>query len=151
MAANFTFLQPTLHQPDVKTYLDTQFLDASSYIHDILLNSIAMRTFDTTKAACDESEDLHRSRLFHASTNVCLRVSVNSINLIRQDDEPIDDRLIMISNFDPPELLVYMASDRTRDILMLTCGTVLLVCGLLSSYFLKDLLPILCTTGDLRR
>ncbi|CAF1016251.1 unnamed protein product [Adineta ricciae] len=141
MKESFSFLQPNLHESEVKSYLNTHFLDASSYIHDILLNWIAIRTTNTTKLACEEPEDNYRWKIYQESTETCLRASINSINLIRHTNDQIDERVIFTSNYDPPELLVYMTSDTIRDIIMLVCGLTLSLCGFLLMYFLKQLLP----------
>jgi hypothetical protein len=143
MKEQFSFSQPVLHQSDVKNYINGHFLDASSYIHDILLNWIAVRTINTTKIACDEPENVFRWKLYQQSTETCLRVSINSINLIRNTNELIDDRIIFTSNSDQPELLVYMTNNTKRDVLMLICGILLLISGFILTYFLKKLLPIL--------
>ena len=142
MRRHFSFLQPILHPSDVKAYLEEHFLDASSYIHDILLNWIAERTRNATQAACDELADLVPARIYQSSTKTCLRVSINSINLLRNQDEDVDERFLFVSNQDEPELLVYMTADTKRDYLMLACGIVLCLCGLVSSYFLVHLSPI---------
>jgi hypothetical protein len=143
MNEQFSFLQPILHQSDVKTYIDKHFLDASSYIHDILLNWIAIRTIGSTKKECNEIEDTSQSYFYQESTETCLRVSISSINLIRNTNEPIDDRIIFTSNYDEPELLVYMTVETKRDIIMLICGIVLSICGFILTYFLKNLLPVI--------
>jgi hypothetical protein len=143
MKEQFTFLQPFLHQSDVKKYINHHFLDASSYIHDILLNWIAARTINTTKIACEEPEDIYRFKIYQEPTHTCLRVSINTINLIRNTDEFIDDRIIFTSNSDQPELLVYMINNTKRDIIMLICGIILVICGFLLTYFLKDLISFI--------
>jgi hypothetical protein len=143
MKETFSFLQPILHQADVKTYINNHFLDASSYIHDILLNWIALRTINTTKTACEELEDVFRLKIYQKSTETCLCVSIDSINLIRNTNETIDDRVIFVSNSDEPELLIYMINNTNRDIIMLICGIILLICGFILTYFLKNLVPVL--------
>jgi hypothetical protein len=143
MKENFSFLQPILHQSDVKSYINNHFLDASSYIHDILLNWIAIRTNATSKTACEELEDVYRSKIYQESTETCLHVSINSINLIRNTNEPIDDRIIFASNYDEPELLIYMINNTKRDMIMLICGIVLSICGFMLTYFLIKLLPVI--------
>ncbi len=148
MKEKFSFLQPILHQSDVRTYLNKHFLDASSYIHDILLNWIATRTIRTTKAACDEMDETFRFKIYQQSTETCLRVSVNSINLIRDTNEFIDDRIIFTSNYDEPELLIYMINDTKRDIIMLICGVILFICGLILTYLLRILLPVLLNKDE---
>lgn len=145
MRRNFSFLQPILHPSDVKAYLQEHFLDASSYIHDILLNWIAERTKNTTQAACDALDDVVPSRIYQSATKTCLRVSINSINLLRNHNADIDDRFLFVSNHDEPEFLVYMTADTKRDYVMLICGLVLCLCGLASTYFLVHLLPLLLT------
>jgi hypothetical protein len=142
MKENFSFLQPILHQSDVKSYINHHFLDASSYIHDILLNWIAVRTMATSKTACEELKDVFRWKIYQESTETCLRVSINSINLIRNTNETIDDRIIFVSNSDEPELLIYMINNTKRDLIMLICGIVLFICGLMLTYFLIKLLPM---------
>lgn len=143
MKENFSFLQPILHPSDAKNYISNHFLDASSYIHDILLNWIAVRTIDTNQNACEQVEDHFRSKFYQESTGTCLRVSMNSINLIRNDDDVIDERIIFVSNSDQPELLIYMVSNLKREILIIISGIVLTICGLFLVYFLKKLLPLL--------
>ncbi|UJR31342.1 hypothetical protein I4U23_018837 [Adineta vaga] len=148
MKESFSFLQPNLHQSEVKSYLNSHFFDASSYIHDILLNWIATRTMSTTKTACHEQENVYRSKIYQESTETCLRVSINSINLIRNNDESIDNRVIFTSNYDQPELLIYMTSNTTKDIIMLICGILLSLCGFFLTYFLKLLLPIMLSREE---
>jgi len=143
MKENFSFLQPILHQSDVKNYINNHFLDASSYIHDILLNWISIRTMNTTKIACDEFEDVFRLKIYQESTKTCLRVSVDAINFIRNTDEFIDNRIIFISNYDQPELLIYMINNTKKDLIMLICGIILFLCGFILTYFIKNLLPII--------
>jgi hypothetical protein len=143
MKENFSFLQPILHQSDVKTYINNHFLDASSYIHDILLNWIAIRTISTTKTACEQTEDSFHFKIYQESTETCLHVSVSSVNLIRNTNEFIDNRIIFISNSDEPELLIYMINNTKRDLIMLICGIILFICGFILTYFLKNLLPII--------
>jgi hypothetical protein len=142
MKENFSFLQPILYQSDIKNYINNHFLDASSYIHDILLNWIAVRTIKISKTVCEEFEDVYRLKIYQESTETCLRVSINSINLIRNTNETIDNRIIFASNYDEPELLIYMINNTKRDIIMLICGIVLFICGLMLTYFLIKLLPI---------
>ncbi|CAF4010934.1 unnamed protein product, partial [Rotaria sp. Silwood1] len=111
MKEKFSFLQPVLHQSDVKKYINNHFFDASSYIHDILLNWIAIRTTNISETQCNEIGDIFQYKIYQKSTETCLYGSVNSINLIRNIDELIDDRIIFTSNYDEPELLVYMIDE----------------------------------------
>ena len=143
MKENFSFLQPILHQSDVKNYINNHFLYASSYIHDILLNFMAVRTMNTSKAACEETENVFQLKLYQTSTETRLHVSINSINLMRNIDDSIDDRILSISNSNEPELLVYMNSDTRRDIMMFICGIVHLIYGFTLMYFLKNLLSVI--------
>lgn len=139
MKENFSFLQTFLHQSDVKNYINNHFLDASSYIHDILLNWIAQRTIDTSKTICEENTDVFYYKIYQESTKICLHVSVNSINLIGNNDEIIDNRIIFTSNFDQPELLIYMINNTKRDLIVLICGIVISICGLILIYILRNL------------
>ena len=148
MKENFSFLQPILHPSDVKNYITNHFLDASSYIHDILLNWIAVRTSNTNENACEQPEDLVRSKFYQESTSTCLRVSIDTINLLRNDDDKIDDRILVVSNSDQPELLIYMISHRQREIITLISGIVLSICGVFLVYFLKTLLPMILNKED---
>jgi hypothetical protein len=143
MKENFSFLQPILHQSDVKTYLNNHFLHASSYIHDILLNWIAIRMINITKTDCEDTEDLFPLKIYQESTKVCLHASINSINLIQNSDEFIDNRIIFTSNSNEPELLIYMINNTKKDLIMLICGIILSICGFILTYFLKNLLPII--------
>lgn len=145
MNENYSFLQPILHQSDVKKYINNHFLDASSYIHDVLLNWIAVRTTNTNANACEQIEDQVRSRFFQESTSTCFRVSIDSINLIRNTDDLIDDRIIFVSNSDEPELLIYMINTAQRELIILIYGIILSICGLFLTYFLKHLLPMIDT------
>ncbi|CAF1486940.1 unnamed protein product [Adineta steineri] len=148
MKENFLFLQPVLHQSDTLSYINNHFLDASSYVHDILLNWMATRTISTTKNDCYEKENIFRSKIYQESTETCLRVSMNSINLIRNTDEIIDDRIIFTSNYDEPELLFYMINNTKRDIIMLICGIILFLCGFILTYFLKELSRVLLNKDE---
>ena len=148
MNENFSFLQPILHPSDVKKYINNHFLDASSYIHDVLLNWMAVRTTNTSENACEQTEDHFRSRFYQESTATCFRVSINSINLIRNTDEQIDDRIIFVSNSDEPELLIYMINTTQRELMILIYGIILSICGLFLTYFLKHLLPMIGNKED---
>ncbi|CAF5015935.1 unnamed protein product, partial [Rotaria sp. Silwood1] len=148
MKEKFSFLQPVLHQSDVKKYINNHFFDASSYIHDILLNWIAIRTTNISEILCNEIGDIFQYKIYQKSTETCLYGSVNSINLIRNIDELIDDRIIFTSNYDEPELLVYMIDETKKDIIMLICGIILFICGFILTYFLKNLLSVIVNNED---
>lgn len=139
MKENFSFLQPILHETEVKNYINKHFLDASSYIHDILLNWLAIRQQSSSKSSCEQQEN----QFYQESTQTCLFISINSINLIRNIDESIDERMFFISNSDQPELLIYLTNTSSRNIIILICGMILSLSGFICSYFVNKLLPFL--------
>ncbi|CAM4777126.1 unnamed protein product [Rotaria magnacalcarata] len=148
MKESFSFLQPILHQSDVKKYINNHFFYASSYIHDILLNWIAMRTTNISKTQCDVIDDVTNFKIYQKSTETCLYGSVDSINLIRTTDKSIDDRILFTSNYDEPELLVYMIDNSRKDIITLLCGILLFISGFILTYFLTKLSPIVLNQPD---
>lgn len=148
MKENFSFLQPFLHQSDVKNYINSHFLDASSYIHDILLNWIAKRTTRLTKTECEQHIDIYSRKIYQPSTQTCLHVSINSLNLIRRTDEFLDNRLIFVSNYDEPELLIYIQNNTKKDLIILLCGLILSISGFILIYFIKNLISIIFNTDE---